>query len=94
MLDYSKKFIEKGEKIVFFGDSLTFSNPGYVSILQEKLPDNCKYTIIKCLEEMGCDKAIAENFVAEEFAGKGKVGDLNYVVESLDNENNWIKIYR
>lgn len=40
MIDFSQKFIEKGEKIVFFGDSLTFSNPGYVSILQERLPDN------------------------------------------------------
>lgn len=61
---------------------------------QEKIPDNCKYTIIRCLEEMGCDKATAEKFLNEEFSGKGKVGDLNYVVESLDNENNWIKIYR
>ena len=40
MLDLTQKFIEKGDKIVFFGDSLTFSNPGYVSILQELLPDN------------------------------------------------------
>ena len=40
MLDLTQKFIEKEEKIVFFGDSLTFSDPGYVSILQERLPDN------------------------------------------------------
>jgi len=40
MLDLKKKFIEPGDKIVFFGDSLTFADPGYVSLLRERLPDN------------------------------------------------------
>lgn len=60
---------------------------------QGKILDNCKYTIIRCLEEMGCDKATAEKFLNEEFSGKGKVGDLNYVVQSLDKESNCVKIY-
>lgn len=40
MLDLTQRFIEKGEKIVFLGDSLTYADPGYVSLLQERLPDN------------------------------------------------------
>ena len=40
MLDLTTKFLEPGETLVCLGDSLTFANPGYVSILQEKLPEN------------------------------------------------------
>lgn len=33
-------FIEKGDTVVCFGDSITAADPGYVSALQEALPDN------------------------------------------------------
>ena len=37
MIDLNVRFLEKGETVVFFGDSLTFADPGYVSLLQEQL---------------------------------------------------------
>lgn len=40
MLDLTAKFLEPGETLVCFGDSLTHSDPGYVSVLQERLPEN------------------------------------------------------
>lgn len=40
MLDLTKRFLEPGETLVCFGDSLTHADPGYVSVLQEKLPEN------------------------------------------------------
>ena len=40
MLDLESRFLEPGETIVCFGDSLTAANPGYVSFLQEKLTAN------------------------------------------------------
>ena len=40
MLDLTTKFLEPGETLVCFGDSLTHADPGYVSILQERLPEN------------------------------------------------------
>ena len=40
MLDLTSKFLEPGETLVCFGDSLTHADPGYVSILQERLPEN------------------------------------------------------
>ncbi|MBQ6597087.1 MAG: hypothetical protein IJH79_05995 [Lentisphaeria bacterium] len=40
MLDLSKEFLAKGDMLVCFGDSLTFADPGYVSILREKLSGN------------------------------------------------------
>ena len=40
MLDLTQKFLEPGETLVCFGDSLTHADPGYVSILQERLPEN------------------------------------------------------
>ena len=39
MLDFSQPFLEKGEKLVCFGDSLTFATNSYVSHLQEALPE-------------------------------------------------------
>lgn len=40
MLDFSQPFLEKGEKLVCFGDSLTAGDSSYVSYLQKTLPDN------------------------------------------------------
>lgn len=40
MLDLTSKFLKPGETLVCFGDSLTHADPGYVSILQERLPEN------------------------------------------------------
>ena len=40
MLDLESRFLEPGETIVCFDDSLTAANPGYVSFLQEKLTAN------------------------------------------------------
>ena len=40
MLDFSQPFLEKGEKLVCFGDSLTAGDSSYVSYLQTALPDN------------------------------------------------------
>ena len=40
MLDLTTKFLEPGETLICFGDSLTHADPGYVSVLQERLPDN------------------------------------------------------
>ena len=40
MLDLTTKFLEPGETLVCFGDSITHANPGYVGVLQERLPEN------------------------------------------------------
>lgn len=40
MIDIKGKFLEKGETLVCLGDSITAAKNGYVSILQQKLPDN------------------------------------------------------
>ena len=40
MLDFSQPFLEKGEKLVCFGDSLTAGDASYVSHLKAALPDN------------------------------------------------------
>ena len=40
MLDFSQPFLEKGEKLVCFGDSLTAGGSSYVSHLTAALPDN------------------------------------------------------
>lgn len=40
MLDLTQKFLEKGETLVCFGDSITAAQEGYVSFLQKKLPEN------------------------------------------------------
>ncbi len=40
MLDLEHRFLEPGETVVCFGDSLTAATPGYVSFLQEKLTEN------------------------------------------------------
>ena len=40
MLDFSQPFLEKGEKVVCLGDSLTAGANSYVKFLQEMLPDN------------------------------------------------------
>ena len=40
MLDLTKPFLEKGEKVICLGDSLTFGENSYVKYLQELLPDN------------------------------------------------------
>ena len=52
MLDLNVKFLEPGETLICFGDSLTFADPGYVSILQNKLTEN---TVINAGQ--GGDKA-------------------------------------
>ena len=40
MLDFSSPFLEKGEKLVCFGDSLTAQQCSYVNHLKAALPDN------------------------------------------------------
>lgn len=40
MLDLTTPFLEKGEKVVCLGDSLTAGENSYVKFLQEMLPDN------------------------------------------------------
>ena len=40
MLDIKGKFLEKGESLVCLGDSITAAANGYVSVLQQMLPDN------------------------------------------------------
>ena len=40
MLDLTKPFLEKGDKVVCLGDSLTAGESSYVKYLQESLPDN------------------------------------------------------
>lgn len=40
MLDITGKFLEKGETLVCFGDSITAASENYVSYLQQHLPDN------------------------------------------------------
>lgn len=40
MLDFSSPFLEKGDKLVCFGDSLTAQEGSYVTHLQAALPDN------------------------------------------------------
>ena len=40
MIDMTKKFLEPGETLVCFGDSITFASYGYAKILQDRLPDN------------------------------------------------------
>ena len=40
MLDLTKPFLEKGEKLICLGDSITAGENSYVKLLQEALPDN------------------------------------------------------
>lgn len=40
MLDFTKPFLEKGEKLICVGDSITAGENSYVKYLQEALPDN------------------------------------------------------
>ncbi|MBE6384947.1 MAG: hypothetical protein E7048_04680 [Lentisphaerae bacterium] len=40
MIDLTKPFLEKGEKVICFGDSLTAGEGSYVKYLQALLPDN------------------------------------------------------
>ena len=40
MLDLTQPFLEKGDKVVCLGDSLTAGENSYVKYLQELLPDN------------------------------------------------------
>ena len=53
MLDFSSPFLEKGEKLVCFGDSLTAQQCSYVNHLKAALPDDLpcpallKYIILR-----------------------------------------------
>ena len=40
MLDLNEKFLAPDETVLFFGDSLTFADPGYVSYLRDMFPEN------------------------------------------------------
>jgi lysophospholipase L1-like esterase len=40
MIDLTTPFLEKGEKVVCFGDSLTYGENSYVKYLRQLLPDN------------------------------------------------------
>ena len=40
MIDLTKPFLEKGEKVICLGDSLTAGENSYVKFLQDLLPDN------------------------------------------------------
>ncbi|MBQ6474391.1 MAG: hypothetical protein IJJ33_20590 [Victivallales bacterium] len=40
MLDLTKPFLEKGDALICFGDSITAGENSYVKYLQEALPDN------------------------------------------------------